>query len=235
MKGFETARCKAMVSIAIVSLFLMIGMLLSGVIDGWLKNRYQDYDKALQIVDDAELFDQAMRTCAGYAFVQGELRAVDPVSIPDIPGEYGYIIKIRQRQRRHTRTFTNTDSKGHTHTRIQTYRTWHDEQTWRWHCEQISFLGHHFPYGTIHAPSARYIDTIYESSQIRYVYYACAAEYTGTLWARLGDSEISETVFYEGQDIGETISWLESGWEKIVFWIVWMLLMGLAILGFHIL
>lgn len=220
-------------SIAIICVLLVIGMMISGSIDTMLQSRYQDYNTALQIVDDAEMFGYGMRTSVGNAFVYGDLRTVDPVSIPDIPGEYAYISKIKQRHTMHTRVVTTTDSKGHIHTHTETYWTWDKVQTWSWHCQQISFLGYSFPYGTIKTPDSRYIDTIYESNIIRYEYYACATKYIGTLWARLANNGISETVFYEGKGIDETIDGLESGWEKVVFWIVWVLLMGLAVYGFY--
>lgn len=224
-------RREILFSVAIVCVLLAVGVAISGRIDAALQDEYQAYNTALRIADDAELFGYAMRTNAGNAFIHGDLRAVGPVSIPDLSGEYGYIKKVEQHYTMHTRRVTKTDGNGKTRTRTETYWTWDDYQHWEWHCEAISFLGYTFPYGTIELPGAKYHSTIRETIRVRFEYYVCPTLYTGTLWARLA-AGISNTRFFDGLSIDETIARLESGWQKIVFWVAWVLLTGLAVFGF---
>lgn len=229
----EITKREVLFSIAIACVLFTVGLAIAGNIDAYLQDKYEAYNTALQVADDPELFEYGMRTNVGNAFAHGELRAVDPVSITDIPGVYGYIQKTKQRHTRHTRTVTVRDGKGHTWTRTETYWTWDNVEDWEWHCKEISFLGHAFPYGTIDLPHAVYIDTIYESGAIRYVYYACADAYTGTLWARLVQDGLFDTAFYADMDIEQTIKRLESGWEKVLFWAIWVLLILGAVIGFY--
>lgn len=233
MTDMEITKREVLFSVVIVCVMLAVGLVLVGHIDAELQDKYEAYNTALQVADDPTLFEYGMRTSVGNAFAHGELRAVDPVSIPDIPGTYGYIQKTMQRHTMHTRTVTESDGKGHTRTRTETYWTWDDVEDWKWHCKEISFLGHVFPYGTIEPPRAVYITTIYESGKIRYQYYACAEAYTGTLWARLSQDGISDTAFYADMDIEQTIKYLESGREKVWFWVLWVLLIAGVVVGFY--
>ena len=229
----EITKREVLFSVVIVCVMLAIGLALVAHIDAELQDKYEAYNTALQVADDPTLFEYGMRTSVGNAFAHGELRAVDPVYIPDIPGVYGYIQKLKQRHTMHTRTVTESDGNGHTRTRTETYWTWDYVEDWEWHCKEISFLGHAFPYGTIDPPHAEYITTIYESGKIRYEYYACSDAYTGTLWARLTRDGIFDTAFFADMDIDQTIKYLESGREKVLFWVMWVLLIAGIVVGFY--
>lgn len=102
---------------------LLIGFTISGRISNYILDRNEKYNKAIKI-ESSDLFEYGMRTNVGYAFVYGDLKAVDTVSYPEINGEYMYIEKIEEHYNMHTRTVTTTDSKGKTHTRTETYWSW---------------------------------------------------------------------------------------------------------------
>lgn len=54
------------------------------------------------------------------------------------------------------------------------------------------------------------------------MYYAAPAECKGTLYATLGDNTISNVSFNYDKSIKDTIESLESGWQIVGFWIIWI-------------
>ena len=85
---------------------LVFGIMISGNISESVMEKNQEYNTALQINDDKDLFEYGMRTNVGNAFVYGDLKALDTVSYDEIPGEYSYIKKIKEKYTMHTRTVT---------------------------------------------------------------------------------------------------------------------------------
>ena len=228
----EITKREILLSVIIVLVLLCIGFLISGSINTALLDKYQEYDKALQINNDAELFQYGMRTNVGRAFVFGEVAVVDPVTYPEIGGEYSHVEKVKERYTMHTRVVTYTDGKGHTHTRTETYWTWDKVSSDSIHSDRIVFLGVEFDYGTIKFEADNYIDTIKESSDIRYKYYATPVSCEGTSYCLLSDNTIREAEFHREQDIDTTIKGLESKWQLILFWIFWTILIIGAVIGF---
>ena len=229
----EITKREIMFSVIIVAVMLLIGFVIHGKISDNLMDDYQKYDTALQIDNDEELFKYGMRTNIGYAFVYGDLEAVDTVSYPEINGEYSYIEKVKEKYTMHTRTVTKTDSKGEKHTVTETYWTWDRVGSESRHCDNIYFVGVQFKYGTIDFPLTEYIDTQKVSSHVRYKYYGCKTKYTGTLFANLKDQTISNVNFFNNMDIEHAINSLESGGELIIFWIVWIILTAMIVFGFY--
>lgn len=222
-------------SIVIISVMLLIGIIIHGNINDSLMRKYQVYNMALQIEDNTDMFTYGMRTNVGNAFVYGELKAVDPVTYPEIGGSYSYVEKVKERYTMHTRTVTRTrtvNGKTQTYTTTETYWTWDKIDSWSQHCTKISFLDVEFDYGMIDFPSSNHITTQKESSKIRYVYYGSPATCVGTLYTNLSNNTINESDFYTNYTIDETIESLESGAELIVFWIIWIPLTGAAVYGF---
>lgn len=196
-------------------------------------NRNEKYNKAIKI-ESSELFEYGMRTNVGYAFVYGNLKAVDTVSYPEINGEYMYIEKIEEHYNMHTRTVTTTDSKGKTHTKTETYWSWDYAGSEEQRCSEITFLGHIFPSNKVEFPSTEHIDTIKESSHVRHKYYGVDTEYIGTIFTELRDKTISDnSSFYENSTIEETVDYLESDWELWLFWVIWIIVIGLCVFGFY--
>ena len=221
-----------LVSIAIICIMLLFGVLISAAISNSLMDKYQEYNTALQIESDKDLFEYGMRTNIGNAFVYGDLKAVDTVTYPEIGGAYSYVEKVKEKYTRHTRTVTTTVN-GKTQTRVETYWTWDRVDSWDKHSEKITFLDVEFDYGIIPFPTDSYITTIKESSHIRYKYYGTPTECEGTLYAKLGDDTIENVHFYHNTTIEETIDLLESNWQLVLFWIVWILLTGGLVVGFY--
>lgn len=229
----EITKREILFSVIIVLVLLCVGLLISGAINTALLDKYQEYDKALQIDNDVELFQYGMRTNVGRAFVYGEVAVVDPVTYPEIGGEYSHVKKVKERYTMHTRTVTYTDGEGHTHTRTETYWTWDEVSSTSIHSDYITFLDVEFDYGTIGFEADDYVDTIRESSDIRYKYYATPVSCEGTVYGTLTDNTIQEAEFHREQNIETTINGLESKWQLILFWIVWVLIMIGSVFGFY--
>lgn len=89
---FEITKREILASISIIAAMLLIGFVISGKISNYILDRNEKYNKAVKI-ENSDLFEYGMRTNIGYAFVYGDLKAVDTVSYPEIDGEYMYIEK----------------------------------------------------------------------------------------------------------------------------------------------
>lgn len=232
----EVTKREIAFSIAIICLLMVIGIILSGMINDYLMEKFQEYNTALQIDNDTELFQYGMRTNIGNAFVYGELAAVDPVSVPQVKGVYGSITKETQEYTEHTRIVTKTrevNGKTETYTETETYWSWDTIKTEQNHATTISFLGVNFPYGTIDYCPEEYISTVTLSYYFREKYYGSRTSYVGTLYANLGDNTITHTSFYNNDSIEDTIESLESKWQLVLFWIGWIILIAACVYGFY--
>lgn len=234
--GFTITKREIIASISIIAVMLLIGVLISSKISEHQMDKNEVYNKTVKIEDD-ELFQYGMDTNVGNAFVYGDLEAVDTVTYPEIGGEYMYVEKIKERYTMHTRQVAHTrtvNGKTQTYYTTETYWTWDYAGSEDKICKEISFLGHTFSSNKINLPSEEYIDTIYESSHIRYKYYGVSTKHTGTIFTDLRDKTISDnTRFYKNMTIDETVERLESGGGLIIFWIVWIILIGLCVFGFY--
>lgn len=176
-------------------------------------------------------------TDVGNAFVYGELKAVDPVTYPELSGEYMYVEKIKERYTQHTRQVAHTrtvNGKSQTYYTTETYWTWDRVGSEEKMCEELSFLNNIFESKKIIIPTSDYIEMIKESSHIRYKYYGVKTSYTGTLFTELKGGTISDrSDFYENRTIEETVEYLESNFSLYLFWICWIVLIGLCVYGFY--
>lgn len=230
---FEITKRELLASVSIIAIMLLIGVLISEKISEAQLDTNEKYNKAIKI-DTIDLFEYGMRTNVGYAFVYGDLKAVDTVSYPEINGEYMYIEKIEEHYNMHTRTVTTTDSKGKTHTKTETYWSWDYAGSEEQRCSEITFLGHIFPSNKVEFPSTEHIDTVKESSHVRHKYYGVDTEYRGTIFTDLRFNTITDnTPFYVNMTIEQTVKHLETEFYVIFFWIFWIILTGFCVYGFY--
>lgn len=73
---FEITKREILASISIIAMMLLIGFVISGRISNYILDRNEKYNKAIKI-ESSDLFEYGMRTNVGYAFVYGDLKAVD--------------------------------------------------------------------------------------------------------------------------------------------------------------
>lgn len=235
-ENFEITKREILASISIVAVMLLIGILIAGKISDYHLDKNEKYNKAIKI-ESQELFEYGMRTNVGNAFVYGDLKAVDTVTYPEIGGEYMYIKKVKERYTMHTRRVSHrktVNGKTHTYYTTETYWTWDYSGSEEQICNEILFLNHVFPVSKIDLPEEEYIDTIKESSHIRYKYYGVGLNFTGTVFTELANNTIADnSPFYKNMRIDETVEYLETDLAIWVFWIGWIGLIGVCIFGFY--
>ena len=230
---FEITKREIIASISIIAMMILIGVLISGKISEHQIDKNVVYNKAVKI-ENTDLFQYGMDTNVGNAFVYGDLEAVDTVTYPEIGGEYMYVEKVEEHYNMHTETYTTTDSEGNTQVHTRTYWSWDYAGSEDIKCKEISFCGITFKSNKFDIPGTDYIDTIKESSHIRYKYYGTGTKFTGTIFTELNDKTISDnTNFYNNMNIEETVERLESGGGEIVFWILWIILIIVCVFGFY--
>jgi len=232
---FTITKREVIFSIVILALMLTLGFVIHGSIDNALMLEHQEYNTALRIDRDADMFSYAMQTDIGNAYVCGTISTVDPVTFEEIGGEYSYVKKVKERYTRHTRTVTETytvNGKTKTRTRTEVYWTWDTIQTWSDHSTTIEFLEVQFPYETISLPGTSYITTIKESSNIRYKYYGAPTTCDATIYADLRDDTISNVRTYHNTTIEKAHEYMTSKGELVIFWIFWIPLTGGAVFAF---
>lgn len=229
---FDITVRELLTSIAIVAIMMVVGVPISESIVDFQMEENEVYYKAVQI-KTTDLFQHGMNTNVGNSFVYGDLIAVDTVTYPEIGGEYMYVEKVKERYTRHTRTKTYTDSNGKTKTKTETYWSWDVVDREDLKSKEVTFLNMPFSIDKFNIPGYSYIDTIKESSHVRYKYYGTATKHTGTIFTNLKDGTINDTEFYNGKNIEETIKHVESTGGEIVFWICWVILTCGLVFGFY--
>ena len=234
---FEITVREIIASISIIAIMLLFGVLIHGKISEHQMDKNEIYNKAVKI-ESKDLFQYGMDTNVGNAFVYGELKAVDTVTYPEIGGEYMYVEKIKERYTMHTRQVAHTrtvNGKTTTYYTTETYWTWDRVGSEDKKCKELSFCDVVFDSSKIDIPYEEYIDTIKESSHVRYKYYGTGTKFAGTIFATLRDNTIPKgTSFYNNMTIEETHKYLETGigW-LIVFWFFWIILIVGCVIGFY--
>lgn len=192
----EVTSREIIVSIVIIAAFLIGGFLISGRIQDRIDDANMKYNTAVKIdcSDSNELFVYGMRTNIGNTFVYGELIAVDPVSYPDIDGEYMEVKKTKEKYTRHTRKVAHTrtvNGRTQTYYTTQVYYSWDYAGSESKKCEKVRFCDIEFSSDHIDLPPLEHIDT-QTFGNIRYIYEGIKTEYLGTLFSDLREDTISE-------------------------------------------
>lgn len=227
----EVTKREIIISIAVAAIMLIIGFSISGKIIDAQNNKNAEYQKAVHI-EDSELFQYGMDTNVGNAFVYGDLKAVDVVTFDEIGGEYLYVEKVKEKHTLHTRTYTVKVGKTTT-VRTETYWTWDEVNRENKQSLEIMFCGVVLPSIKVEIPDTEYIDTIKESSEIRYKYYGTPIKHTGTVYTKLSDGTILDNSrFFKDYTIEQALDSCTSGVGNVMFWALWIVLTVGAVVGF---
>ena len=230
---FEITKRELIASIVIIAFMLIVGFSISGYIADKVEDKKRMYNQALQ-VETREMFEYGMSTNVGNAFVYGELAAADTVNFAEIGGAYLWIEKEREEYTMHTREVAHTDSKGHTYYTTEVYYSWDSAGSESRHSQKITFLGVEFDYKKIRRPASHYIDTIYERSDVRYVYYGVDPKHTGTIFTVLKDGTIEDSSsFYENSTIEQVLESKNEDISQFIFWLLWIIAIVAAVGGFY--
>ncbi len=231
--SFKITGREILLSVPMVIILILVGLWISSIIESHIDDKNAEYYSAVQITDP-DMFEFNMQTNVGNAFVYGDLKAVDTVSYPDIPGEYMSLKKVTEKYTMHTRVVTTTDSKGRSHSHTEVYYSWDYVGEEEKHSEKLQFMGSEFDFSKFSIPPQDYIGTVRESRTVRYKYYGNTTKYTGTVYTELRDGTISESSkFYESMNIDETIKQCTSNAWIYVFWIFWVIFMVAAVVRFY--
>lgn len=228
-EDFTITKREILVVISLTLLLITLGFFISNGIDNKITEKNEKYFKSLKIDNNEEQFKYAINTNIGYALTQGIVRAVEPVSINDIEGEYFYIKKVKEKYTKHTRQVakTRTKSDGTTETYYVTeeYWTWDYAGSETFHVNKFTYLGMEFDYGSIDFNNDGYKEMKQESYYIRYLYYTIPVEFNGCLFTNIYDKSINENEFYYDKDIKTIINQKENESESsvIVFWVIWII------------
>lgn len=227
----EVTKREIIISIAVAAIMLIIGFSISGKIIDAQNDKNAEYQKAVHI-EDSELFQYGMDTNVGNAFVYGDLKAVDVVTFDEIGGEYLYVEKVKEKHTLHTRTYTVKVGKTTT-VRTETYWTWDEVNRENKQSLEIMFCGVVLPSIKVEIPDTEYIDTIKESSKIRYKYYGTPIKHTGTVYTKLSDGTILDNSrFFKDYTIEQALDSCTSGVGNVMFWALWIVLTVGAVVGF---
>ena len=236
----EITSRKIIVSIAIIAAFLISGFLISGRIQDSIDDANTKYNTAVKIdcSDSNELFVYGMRTSIGNTFIYGKLVAVDPVSYPDIDGEYMEVKKIKEKYTMHTRQVAHTrtvNGRTHTYYTTQVYYSWDYAGSESKKCTKVCFCDVEFSSDRIDLPPLEHIDT-QTFGNIRYIYEGSKTEYIGTLFSNLREDTISKgSDFLANMTIDEAVEcYKQTGAIKqVLFWLVWTVICGACVYGFY--
>ncbi len=228
----KVTKREIIISIAITAVILIIGFFISGKITDAQNDKNAEYQKAVHI-ENSELFLYGMDTGVGNAFVYGDLQAVDTVTFDEIGGEYLYVEKVKEKHTRHTRTYTVKVGKT-TQVRTETYWTWDEVNRENKQSLEIMFCGVVLPSIKVEIPDTEYIDTIKESSEIRYKYYGTPIKHTGTIYTQLSDGTILDNSrFFKDYTIEQALNSCTSDVGNVMFWALWIALTVGTVIGFY--
>ena len=99
--------------------------------------------------------------------------------------------------------------------------------------QSIEFLGVEIECEGLDFGYLQHTDTVYSSPHIRYKYYTIPESEFGTLYTNTLDGVVNSGRFYIGDGIENTIENLKSVNPVIIFWVLWMVLLALAVVAFY--
>lgn len=223
-------------SVLIVGVMYAIGFLIASRIEKWVDDNTLKYRQAVQIKDDGAALTHASDTDVGYAFVEGDFKALDPVSCEGLEGEYLFLRRDKEEYTKHTRTVTYTVMVGKTHvfrTRVKTYWTWDVVKRDSWSASKVEFCGNEYARETFRytrVPKTRtVVDTGFNK---RDVYYHVTNEFRGTVFCDLRDGKVNgEPDVMFGKGIESAYTDMTSSCAVTVFWVMWWILTAGAVVG----
>ena len=234
----EITKREIIVSVAIIAIMMLFGFMISGNINDARLDKLQEYNTALKIPDNnTELFQYALDTDVGNAFVEGKLKVLDPVSMDGLDGKYSYISRELEKYTMHTRTVTETyyvNGEAKTRTKTETYWTWDHVKTDRLESTKINFNGADFDIDKIAMPGSRYHSTVGCGHHLRYVYHVRDLEWQGTIYTTIKDHTIqNNTDFRADADIEQMLEYYTVFNWLWLFWPFWIMLTGGLVVGFY--
>lgn len=186
-------------------------------------------------MDNQEKFDYIRRTNAGDFLAEGSMVAINPVTLPEIEGEYIKISKVKEKYTMHTQTYITSDGKGHTQIHTRTYWSWDVVGREEFCVDSVLFLGQCFKLKDI----SNYIGTDYKETQsgghhIRYKYYTHPSSVKGVMIGMCDNKKYNSLTFRRGSTIEKEVEKAEKKIKRdpIIFWVLWSFITLVLVFGF---
>ena len=231
-------------SFIIISLLFGLGVIISRSILPRLTETALNTISAVKVEEGmVDRFDYIRRTEVGDFLAADTLKALDPVSISDIPGRWLEIKKVKERYTKHVHHHTSSDGKGHTRHWTTVSYSWDPVNSWKWKSDSLLFMGQRFGIRDIKFGYSLKIEkTIYERNKnfpsvgdIRYVYLTWPEKTNGLMIGVAKDKWYSKLVFKKEQTIKKEIEKAEKRIMNvpIIFWILWWVMIVSGVIGFY--
>ncbi len=234
MEDFIITKREILFSTIIICVMIGLGV--------WVSNPIlqKTTEKSLKIVSsvtvsDLERFDYIRRTNAGDFLAEGSLVAINPVTLPEIDGEYLKVVKVKEKYTMHTQTYTTSDGKGHTQTHTRTYWSWDVVSREAFCVDSVLFLGQRFKLEDInYSAGTDYKETQSGGHHIRYKYYTHPSLINGVMIGNCDNKKYEELKFMDGSTIEKMIETAEKSINNspIIFWCFWSFLTIILVLLF---
>jgi len=235
----EITRREILVSLTIIGVMVGLGVWVSSPIISAATEEYLETVSSV-VVDTDDEFDYIRRTEVGRFIADGTLVADDPVSLPDIPGTYSYIKKVKEEYREHVETYTTTDSDGNVHTHTRITHSWDAVKHWTYKAEKAKFLGQTFNYADVSKYYAKKdtiikADTKWYQTETRYVYYTAPVSVDGIMTGSAENKEFSDAKFRKDLTSQEFLDRADTGitGTRVIFWFFWVLITAGVVFGFY--
>lgn len=180
---------------------------ISEAINEYEMHTSEKYAKAIPI-EDKIAFDYAILTSPGYGLSVCAIKAVNPVSIPELDGEYIRIEVVTEHYVQKTRMKTITkviNGKSITESIPETYWTWETVSQDSITSDSVSIYNHRFDVSLIDIPNAEYADLVYDNNYVRRSFYTVPSEINGVLFSNFINGSIGENTFFRGSESIEDV------------------------------
>lgn len=234
----EVTPREALFCVAIAAALLSVGFWISSSIGHGVNRRLLQYRQAAQIENNDDEFRLALKTDVGDAFVEGEFGVVDSVAHEKLPGRWASIEAIYQKYTMHTRVvhYTVSNGKGGIihRTCTQTYWTWDTYRRESAHAKEVEFCGVRFPYAKFSPVWSCFDSRTVENGYHRRICFTfMPASFHASVYTALADGTISNnTPLHRGMTVEKLYKSYTTSHAVLAFWIVWGLLMAVAIVAF---
>jgi hypothetical protein len=236
-------------SLIIIFLMLGIGFFIYENINNSIMNSNEIYSKSLRIYD-LDGFNHALSTNVGNVFTTYTAITNTPVILPEFKNEYLYIKKIHEKYQMHT--YTSTDSKGHV--KVHRYWSWDNINSEEYIAEVININGIDVKGNKIFFKNIEYLELdnniinknfyvyklssnyLYIGNHERFCYEIVPSSISGSTFIFLNNNNITNEYIslYRNIDPDKLYEKYinDSNGTKIIFWIIWIILIGVVWFAF---
>lgn len=230
MNDIEVTFREVIFSIGIIGIALMLGIKIADAIDNHMRDKNAVYTKAVQINNDSLQFNYVFATNYGSTFAYGTLSAIGEAKDENVSG----VMSIRrelERYTKHHRTVCEGEGKD-CHCHEETYWTWDHQKTDVFSVANVRFIGKVFRFGEFPYRDYNYYKTIPCGYHLRYVYHTMPLQVSGTLFAIIDNHRMNKAEFKPGVTIDKARDAYVSVHHRLVFWIIYMILLIAGVIGF---